>query len=93
MDDIGLHARGEPGERRRHPEAPQHRDAEEGVELLELMHLDPLELAAGVDSARGDMDLMAALGEAARPPREMARLGIADPEDAEPAVRRHRRRA
>ena len=86
--DDRLHAAGELRERRNHPKATQKGNAKERVELLEPVHLDPLELAARIDAARSDVHLVAALGEPPGPASEMARLRIADPEDAQPV--RHR---
>ncbi len=87
MDDVRLQPAGEPDERRRHPEAAQHGHAQERIELLEPMHLDPVELATRIDAARGDVHLVPLLREAARPAGEMPRFRVADPEDPEPAVR------
>jgi hypothetical protein len=87
MDDVRPHPPGKSGERGSHPEAPQHGHAEERIELLEPMHLDPLELAARIDAARGDVDLVALFREAPCPAREMAGLSVSDPEDAQPALR------
>ena len=86
MDDVGLHAARELRERRGHPETPQHGNAQERVELLEPVHLDPVELASRIDAAGGDMHLVALVGEPSRPAGEVARLRVADPEDAQ-AVR------
>ena len=92
MDDVRLDVAGEAGQRRHHAIAAQHRHAQERVELLEPVHLDPLQLAARVDAPRGDVHLVAALGEPSRPAREVARLRVADPEDAQLVVS-HRSRA
>jgi hypothetical protein len=86
VDDVRLDAVGELGQRRNHPEAPQHGHAEERVELLELMDVESFELAARIDATRRDVDLVAALREPPRPPREVARLRVPDAEDAQSAV-------
>jgi hypothetical protein len=48
------------------------------------MHDEAVELTfARVDAAGRDVDLVPALGEPGRPPGEVARLRVADAEDAE----------
>ena len=56
VDHVRLHAAGELRERGDHSEAPQHGHAQERVELLEPVHLDPLELAARIDAALAHLE-------------------------------------
>ena len=72
MDDVRLDAFRQPRERRRHAEAPHERHLEQRVEILVLVHDEPVELAlARVDAARGDVHLVATLGQPVRPAREV----------------------
>jgi hypothetical protein len=84
VHDVRLQAAREPGERRLDAKAPHEREAQERVEILELMHDEAVELTfARVDAAGRDVDLVPALGEPGRPPGEVARLRVTDAEDAE----------
>ena len=60
MDDVRLDAPREPGEGGSHPEAPHERDAQQRIEILELVDDEAVELAlARVDAARRDVHLVA----------------------------------
>ena len=83
MDDVRLDTSRQTGEGRGHAEAPDERHLQQPVEILELVHDEAVELAlARVDAAGRDVHLVAALGEPGRPAGEVARLRVADAEDA-----------
>ena len=83
VDDVRLDAPREPGEGGSHPEAPHERHAQQRIEILELVDDEAVELAlARVDAAGRDVHLVPALCEPGRPAGEVARLRVADAEDA-----------
>ena len=84
MDEVGLDLSRDLLQGRNHPVTPEERDAIERVELLELVDDETVVLAwARVVAARGDVHLVPELGESLGPTDEVARLRVADPEDAE----------
>ena len=83
VDDVGLRLARDLLQRGDHPVAAEERDAVERVDVLELMDDKPVVLArARVEAAGRDVHLVALLGEPLRPTHEVARLRVADPEDA-----------
>ena len=82
MDDVGTYLPREPGEGGGEPEAPDQRDAQQRVEIAELVDDEAVELSlARVDAAGNDVHLVPAFREPRRPVGEVARLRVADAED------------